>query len=85
MLGSHGQEMHDRQGNLIVTMRGAQPFWPDNLMKRHIRPVARANGIHKQVGWHTFRHTYGKPAQGERGRCEDGTGALETREQQDHA
>ncbi len=41
------------------TMRGAQPFWPDNLMKRHIRPVARANGIHKQIGWHTFRHTYG--------------------------
>ena len=28
-------------------------------MKRQIRPVARANGIHKQIGWHTFRHTYG--------------------------
>jgi integrase len=41
------------------TMRGKQPFWPDNLMKRHIRPVARANGISKQIGWHTFRHTFG--------------------------
>jgi len=41
------------------TMRGKQPFWPDNLMKRHIRPVARANGINKQIGWHTFRHTFG--------------------------
>ncbi len=40
-------------------MRGKQPFWPDNLMKRHIRPVARANGINKQIGWHTFRHTFG--------------------------
>jgi hypothetical protein len=28
------------------TMRGKQPFWPDNLMKREIRPVAKANGIH---------------------------------------
>lgn len=29
-------------------MRGKQPFWPDNLMKRHIRPIARANGIPKE-------------------------------------
>lgn len=36
-----------------------QPFWPDNLMKRYLRPVARANGIYKNIGWHTFRHTYG--------------------------
>ena len=28
-------------------------------MKRHIRPVAKANGIHKSIGWHTFRHTFG--------------------------
>ena len=41
------------------TMRGTQPYWPDNLMKRHIRPVAKANGIHKRIGWHTFRHTFG--------------------------
>lgn len=41
------------------TMKGEQPYWPDNLMKRHIRPVAKANGIHKRIGWHTFRHTFG--------------------------
>jgi integrase len=41
------------------TMRGKQPYWPDNLMKRHIRPVAKANGIHKKIGWHTFRHSFG--------------------------
>ncbi len=40
-------------------MRGKQPYWPDNLMKRHIRPVAKAAGIHKRIGWHTFRHTFG--------------------------
>jgi integrase len=41
------------------TMKGKQPYWPDNLMKRHIRPVAKANGIHKNIGWHTFRHSFG--------------------------
>ena len=38
------------------TMRGKQPYWPDNLMNRHIQPVAKAIGIHKKIGWHTFRH-----------------------------
>ena len=41
------------------TMRGKQPSWPDNLMKRHIRPVAKAIGINKNIGWHTFRHSFG--------------------------
>jgi integrase len=41
------------------TMKGEQPYWPDNLMKRHIKPVARGNGIYKNIGWHTFRHTFG--------------------------
>ena len=40
------------------TMRGKQPFWPDNLMKREIRPVAKANGIHEKIGWHTSRHSF---------------------------
>jgi integrase len=40
-------------------MRGEQPYWPDNLMKRYIKPVAREAGIHKNIGWHTFRHTFG--------------------------
>jgi site-specific recombinase XerD len=28
-------------------------------MKRHIRSAAKANGIHKKTGWHTFRHSLG--------------------------
>jgi site-specific recombinase XerD len=28
-------------------------------MKRYIRPVVRQAGIHRQVGWHTFRHSFG--------------------------
>lgn len=38
---------------------GTQPPWPENLRKRYIRPVERANGIDKNIRWHTFRHTYG--------------------------
>jgi len=41
------------------TMKGKQPYRPDNLIKQHIRPVAKANGIHKNIGWHTFRHSFG--------------------------
>ena len=41
------------------TMKGKQPYWPDNLMKRHIKPAAKAAGIDKNIGWHTFRHSFG--------------------------
>jgi site-specific recombinase XerD len=41
------------------TMKGKQPYWPDNLMKRYIRPVVQKAGIQKRVGWHTFRHSFG--------------------------
>ncbi len=40
-------------------MKGKEPYWPDNLMKRYIRPVARQAGITKNIGWHTFRHSFG--------------------------
>ena len=39
-------------------MRGTQPYWPDSLLRRHIRPAAARAGISKRIGWHTFRHTY---------------------------
>lgn len=41
------------------SMGGKQPYWPDNLMKRYIKPVARKAGIRKNIGWHTFRHSFG--------------------------
>jgi site-specific recombinase XerD len=50
---------HDHYVFARETMRGKQPYWPDNLMKRHIQPVAKAIGIHKKIGWHTFRHSFG--------------------------
>ena len=37
---------------------GKQPFWPDIVMQKIIRPAASRAGIRKVIGWHTFRHTY---------------------------
>jgi site-specific recombinase XerD len=39
-------------------MKGLQPYWPENLLRRHIRPAAVRCGIKKTVGWHAFRHSY---------------------------
>ncbi len=36
---------------------GQMPYWPDMLLKRHIRPAAVAARISKKIGWHTFRRT----------------------------
>ena len=37
---------------------GRRPFLAQQIMRRHIVPVARKLGITKRIGWHTFRHTY---------------------------
>ncbi len=36
---------------------GKLPYWPDMLLRRHILPAAARLGIHKRIGWHTFRRT----------------------------
>jgi integrase len=67
------------------TMKGEQPYWPDNLMKRYIKPVARAN---RHLQEHRLAHLppyLRHTAEGQRGRCEDRSGAFTAREQQDHA
>jgi integrase len=38
--------------------QGKFPFWPDALLQKIIRPAALRVGINKQIGWHTFRHTF---------------------------
>jgi site-specific recombinase XerD len=40
-------------------MNGKQPYWPDNLMTRYIKPVALKVDINKNIAWHTFRHSIG--------------------------
>ena len=38
--------------------RGKGPYWGQQLLRHHIRPVAQRLGITKRIGWHTFRRTY---------------------------
>jgi integrase len=38
--------------------RGRNPYWPDILLSRVIRPAALRAGIRKHIGWHTFRHSF---------------------------
>lgn len=38
---------------------GQRPYWPDSVLKNHVRPAATAAGITKTIGWHTFRHSVG--------------------------
>jgi hypothetical protein len=40
------------------TMKGKQPLWPETLWRRSGRPAVKAANIQKQVGFHSFRHTY---------------------------
>jgi hypothetical protein len=36
---------------------GKKPYWPDAVLKRHVRPAAKRAGITKIIGWHSFRRT----------------------------
>ncbi|MBB6142955.1 integrase [Silvibacterium bohemicum] len=38
--------------------KGKQPYSPDSLLKRSIRPAAARAKIAKHIGWHTFRRTF---------------------------
>jgi integrase len=38
--------------------QGRWPYLAQEIMRHHIRPVARNLAITKRIGWHTFRHTY---------------------------
>ena len=38
--------------------KGTQPLWLSTIMRYYIQPAALRVGIHKKLGWHTFRHTF---------------------------
>jgi integrase len=38
--------------------KGKNPYWPDIILSRIVRPAATRAGIRKHVGWHTFRHSF---------------------------
>lgn len=54
-------------------------------MKRYIRPVARKAGITKNIGWHTFRHSFGTLLKASREDVRTVQELFTTRQQQDHA
>jgi integrase len=57
----HGQTPYQSPESWVFASPVNQGRWPylaQQVMRRHILPVARRLGITKQIGWHTFRHTY---------------------------
>jgi integrase len=38
-------------------MDGRQPYWPDSLLRKVVRPAAVRAKITKHIGWHSFRRT----------------------------
>ena len=38
--------------------KGKNPYWPDIILSRIVRPAAARAGIRKHFGWHTFRHSF---------------------------
>lgn len=40
-------------------MKGRQPYWPSTLWGYYGEPALTRAGITKEVGFHTFRHTFG--------------------------
>jgi site-specific recombinase XerD len=65
--------------------KGKQPHWPDNLMKRYVKPVALKAGINKNIGWHTFRHSFGTLLKANGEDVKTVQELLTARQQQDHA
>src|SRR6266436_456451 len=57
----HGQTSYKSPENWVFASPVNQGRWSylaQQIMRRHILPVARKLGITKRIGWHTFRHTY---------------------------
>jgi len=49
----------DQEWGQVTSLRknGRQPFQPDGVLKKMIRPALLRAGINKRFGWHTFRHS----------------------------
>src|SRR5258706_7599346 len=57
----HGQTPYQSPESWVFASPVNQGRWPylaQQIMQRHILPVARTLGITKRIVWHTFRHTY---------------------------
>jgi integrase len=61
LLNWRRQCAYNRPGDWIFASpdkRGTQPYWPENILRRYIRPAAQRAGIQKRIGFHTLRHSF---------------------------
>jgi integrase len=74
----HGQTPYQSPESCVFASPVNQGRWPylaQQIMRRHILPVARKLGITKRIGWHTFRHTYSTVLRSTGPRAKDHAGA----------
>jgi integrase len=60
LLDWRGRCPYNQDGDFLFgspEKNGQQPYWPDSLLRKGIRPAALRVGIRKRIGWHTFRRT----------------------------
>ena len=46
------------EGWVFPNPETGKPYWQDDICKDHIQPAAHKAGLGRNLGWHTFRHTY---------------------------
>jgi len=60
VLDWRGRCPYNQDGDYIFgspNKEGQQPYWPDSLLRKVIRPAAKRAGVSKHIGWHSFRRT----------------------------
>jgi integrase len=61
LLDWRGRSAYNRQQDWVFAsprLKGAQPYSPDTIRAKAIKPAAQRAGITKRIGWHTFRHSF---------------------------
>jgi integrase len=60
LLDWRGRCPYNQDGDFLFgspEMNGSQPYWPDSLLRKVVRPAAVRAGITAHIGWHSFRRT----------------------------